>query len=102
MGDSLNVELVYRVCPDKNFLFASDLKDLKSSIMSVMGDGPVNTEAPTDTAPSKKRSKPYFQFLSRIDQTGELTDTTDLPMDIIKYERILRAERTSRNTDDHR
>lgn len=43
-----------------------------------------------------------MDFLQSIDQTGELTDTSAIPVDVVKYERNVRAERSSRVLDETR
>lgn len=43
-----------------------------------------------------------MDFLQSIDQTGELADTSAIPVDVVKYERNVRAERSSRVLNETR
>lgn len=79
-----------------------DLKDLRSNMTGILGEATLDPEVAGETPFPKKRSRVCLDFLSSIDQTGELTDTTNLPVDIVKYERTVRAERSSRALDEAR
>ncbi|XP_069687974.1 transcription initiation protein SPT3 homolog [Periplaneta americana] len=74
------------------------VRDLKSNINNVLGESSVEGDLQLDTSlgTGKKRSRLCLDFLQSIDQTGELTDTSSFPIDIVKYERNVRAERASR------
>lgn len=81
-----------------------DMKDIKASIhrsSSVDDDDAADTA--TDVKPLQtqgKRRKICYEFLSSIDQTGELLDLfEDDAVDDIKYERLLRADLRARCLD---
>jgi hypothetical protein len=78
------------------------VKDLKKNISGVLQDSSLDWDATLETsgAPGKKQSHMCLEFLQSIDQTGELTDTSAVPLDMVKYERNVRAERSSRMLDD--
>ncbi|XP_045196259.2 transcription initiation protein SPT3 homolog [Mercenaria mercenaria] len=79
-----------------------DMKDTKAAIhRSASVDDEENSET-ADAKPhqSGKRRKVCYEFLSSIDQTGELLDLfEDEAKDDVKYERLLRADLTSRCLD---
>lgn len=84
----------------KRFLQYMGLKDLKAIALK----GAEEEESPETTdkpPPAKKRSRMCHDFLSSIDQTGELISLfEDLDeKDEIKHERLLRAELRTRGMD---
>ncbi|KDR18882.1 transcription initiation protein SPT3 homolog isoform X3 [Zootermopsis nevadensis] len=80
------------------------VKDMKKNINSVLLesslDGDLMLETPRGSG--KKQTNLCMDFLRSIDQTGELTDTCTLPVDMVKHERNVRAERSSRVLDETR
>jgi hypothetical protein len=78
------------------------VKELKKNMSGVLQDSSLDWDATLETsgAPGKKQSHLCMEFLQSIDQTGELTDTSAVPLDVVKYERNVRAERSSRMLDD--
>lgn len=78
------------------------VKDLKKNISGVLQDSSVDWDPTLETscASGTKQSHVCMDFLQSIDQTGELTDTSAIPLDVVKYERNVRAERSSRMLDD--
>jgi hypothetical protein len=78
------------------------VKDLKKNISGMLQDSSLDWDATLETsgAPGMKQSHMCMEFLQSIDQTGELTDTSAVPLDVVKYERNVRAERSSRMLDD--
>ncbi|KAJ9580746.1 hypothetical protein L9F63_024072 [Diploptera punctata] len=75
-----------------------DMKDVKNKVTGILDEDAEDPELALDT-PNRKLSQICMDFLSSIDSTGELIHTGDLPADIVKYERQVRAERTSRTLD---
>ncbi|KAK2185536.1 hypothetical protein NP493_231g02002 [Ridgeia piscesae] len=82
-----------------------ELKDFKAATFKGLG---AEEEDTGDTAAGdvkqalKKRRKICYDFLSSIDQTGELVDLlSDEGIDDIKYERLQRAEQQTRGMDAH-
>lgn len=77
------------------------VRDLKNNINSFLGDSSVEEDLllGPSIGSGKKRSRWCIEFLQSIDQTGELTDMSAYPIDIVKYERNVRAERSSREMD---
>lgn len=82
--------------------FVAGVKDLKKNIGGVLQDSSLDWDATLETssASGKKQNHVCMKFLQSIDQTGELTDTSAVPLDVVKYERNVRAERSSRILDD--
>jgi hypothetical protein len=80
------------------------VKDMKKNINSVLRDSSLDGDLMLETSrgSGKKQSHLCMDFLRSIDQTGELTDTSTLPVDIVKRERNVRAERSSRVLDETR
>jgi hypothetical protein len=79
------------------------MKDLKKNISSILQDSSSldwDITLETSSASGSKQSYMCKEFLKSIDQTGELTDTSAVPVDVVKYERNVRAERSSRTLDD--
>jgi hypothetical protein len=78
------------------------VKELKKNISGVLQDSSLDWDVTLETssASEKKQSHVCMEFLQSIDQTGELTDTSAVPLDVVKYERNVRAERSSRVLDD--
>jgi len=78
------------------------MKDLKKNISGILQDSSLDWDVTLETssASGKKQSLVCMEFLKSIDQTGELTDTSVVPFDVVKYERNVRAERSSRVLDD--
>jgi hypothetical protein len=78
------------------------MKDLKKNISGILQDSSLDWDVTLDTpsASGTKQSHVCLEFLQSIDQTGELTDTSAVPVDVVKYERNVRAERSSRILDD--
>jgi hypothetical protein len=78
------------------------VKDLKKNISGILHDSSLDWDVPLETssASGMKQSHVRMEFLQSIDQTGELTDTSAIPVDVVKYERNVRAERSSRILDD--
>lgn len=77
------------------------VKDLKKNINGILQDSLVDGDLTLETS-GMKQSHVCMEFLQSIDQTGELTDTSAIPLDVVKYERNVRAERSSRVLDDAR
>jgi hypothetical protein len=86
------------------FIIVAAVKDLKGNINSVLLDSSLDGDLMLEMSngSGKKRSRLCMDFLQSIDQTGELTDTSTLPVDMVKYERNIRAERSSRVLDETR
>jgi hypothetical protein len=78
------------------------MKDLKKNISSFLQDSPLDVDLTLESSRGKKQSNMCMDFLQSIDQTGELTDTSTIPVDVVKYERNVRAERSSRVLDEAR
>ena len=78
------------------------VKDLKKNISGILQDSSLDWDVTVETssASGTKQSNVCKEFLQSIDQTGELTDTSAVPVDVVKYERNVRAERSSRILDD--
>jgi len=78
------------------------VKDLKKNISGILQDSSSDWDITPETssASGSKQSHMCKEFLKSIDQTGELTDTSAVPVDVVKYERNVRAERSSRILDD--
>jgi hypothetical protein len=78
------------------------VKDLKKNISGILQDSPLDWDITQETssASGSKQIHMCEKFLKSIDQTGELTDTSAVPVDVVKYERNVRAERSSRILDD--
>ena len=78
------------------------VKDLKKNISGILQDSSLDWDVTPETssASGRKQSHVCMEFLQSIDQTGELTDTSAVPVDVVKYERNVRAERSSRILDD--
>ncbi|KAL4233405.1 Transcription initiation protein SPT3 [Mactra antiquata] len=80
-----------------------DMKDLKASIhrsTSVDDEESLDNAETKPQQTSRKRRKICYDFLSSIDQTGELLDLfEDDTQDDVKYERLLRADLKSRSLD---
>lgn len=82
-----------------------ELKDFKAATFKGVG---AEEEDTSDSAAGdvkqalKKRRKICYDFLSSIDQTGEMVDlVSDEGVDDIKYERQQRAEQQTRGMDAH-
>ncbi|KAK7106878.1 hypothetical protein V1264_014908 [Littorina saxatilis] len=79
-----------------------ELKDLK--VAALKGSG-LDEEDPAELGDAKpqilkRRRKACYDFLASIDQTGELLALFDDPgVDMVKHQRLVRAELTSRNMD---
>lgn len=84
----------------KRFLQYMGLKDLKAIALKG-AEEEESPETPDKPPPAKKRSRMCHDFLSSIDQTGELISLfEDLDeKDEIKHERLLRAELRTRGMD---
>ncbi|CAC5377961.1 SUPT3H [Mytilus coruscus] len=84
----------------KRFLQYMGLKDLKAIALKG-AEEEESPETPDKPPPAKKRSRMCHDFLSSIDQTGELISLfEDLDAkDEIKHERLLRAELRTRGMD---
>jgi hypothetical protein len=78
------------------------MKDLKKSISSYIQDLPLDGDLTLESSRGKRQSHMCMDFLQSIDQTGELTDMSAVPVDVVKYERNVRAERSSRLLDETR
>jgi hypothetical protein len=78
------------------------VKELKKNISGILQDSSLDWDVTLETssASGTKQSHVCKEFLQSIDQTGELTDTSAVPVDVVKYERNVRAERSSRILDD--
>lgn len=81
-----------------------DMKDLKASIhRSCSVDDEEAADHAAESKPAQtqgKRRKVCYEFLSSIDQTGELLDLfEEEPQDDVKYERLLRADLRARCLD---
>lgn len=81
-----------------------DMKDMKAAIHRSASVDEEESAENADTKPAQpttgKRRKVCYEFLSTIDQTGELLDLfEDEAQDDVKYERLLRADLTSRCLD---
>jgi hypothetical protein len=78
------------------------VKDLKKNISGILQDSSLDWDVTLETssASGTKQIHVCMEFLQSIDQTGELTDTSAIPVDVVKYERNVRAERSSRILDD--
>jgi len=78
------------------------VKDLKKNISGILQDSSLDWDVTLETSSTSgtKQSHVCAQFLRSIDQTGELSDTSAIPVDVVKYERNVRAERSSRILDD--
>ncbi|XP_071133794.1 transcription initiation protein SPT3 homolog isoform X11 [Mytilus edulis] len=84
----------------KRFLQYMGLKDLKAIALKG-GEEEESPETPDKPPSAKKRSRMCHDFLSSIDQTGELISLfEDIDeKDEIKHERLLRAELRTRGMD---
>ncbi|PNF34211.1 hypothetical protein B7P43_G17512 [Cryptotermes secundus] len=78
------------------------MKDLKKCISSYIQDLPLDGDLTLESSRGKRQGHMCMDFLQSIDQTGELTDTSAIPVDVVKYERNVRAERSSRVLDETR
>ena len=78
------------------------VKDLKKNISGLLQESSLDWDVTVEasSASGMKQSHVCMEFLQSIDQTGELTDTSAIPLDVVKYERNVRAERSSRMLDD--
>lgn len=80
-----------------------DMKDLKAHIHRSSSVDEEDTQEHVEgkpQQPARKRRKVCYEFLSSIDQTGELLDLfEDDTEDDVKYERLLRADLRSRCLD---
>lgn len=77
-----------------------DLKDLKSLAMKGIDEEDAIEQGDKSGVPMKRRRKQCYDFLSSIDQTGELMALFDDDgTDEIKHERLLRAELLTRGMD---
>ncbi|KAK7474800.1 hypothetical protein BaRGS_00033981 [Batillaria attramentaria] len=77
-----------------------DLKDFKMAALK--GALPEEEEGEVDVKPQimKRRRKVCYDFLASIDQTGELLALFDDPgVDLVKHERLVRAELMARGMD---
>lgn len=84
----------------KRFLQYMGLKDMKAMALKGVDEEEIQ-DSPDKPSTVKRRSKMCYDFLSSIDQTGELTclfDELD-QVDEIKYERLVRAELRTRGMD---
>jgi hypothetical protein len=86
------------------YVAVAAVKDMKKNINSVLRDSSLDGDVMLETSrgSGKKQSHLCMDFLQSIDQTGELTDTSTLPVDLVKHERNVRAERSSRMMDESR
>ena len=78
------------------------LKDVKTAQLKATGfeEDEATEQTQEIKAPPKKRKKICYDFLSTIDQTGELVALFDDELsDEVKHERALRAEMLSRTLD---
>ncbi|ESO93279.1 hypothetical protein LOTGIDRAFT_119719 [Lottia gigantea] len=74
------------------------VKDTKAMLLRSVGTE--DNEEIAQPVPTYKRRKVCYDFLSSIDQTGELVALfDDESVDEIKHERLMRAELQSRNLD---
>jgi hypothetical protein len=78
------------------------MKDWKKNISSYIQDLPFDGDFTLESSRGNRQSHMCIEFLQSIDQTGELTDMSTIPVDIVKYERNVRAERSSRVLDETR
>ncbi|PSN56066.1 hypothetical protein C0J52_05874 [Blattella germanica] len=77
------------------------LKDIHANVKGAV-EGAVaggSADSLPDSITSMKRSRTCIDFLTSIDQTGELTDSTIIPFDVIKHQRDVRAEKASKEMD---
>jgi hypothetical protein len=80
------------------------VKDMKKKINSIFRDSSLDGDLMQETSrgSGNKQSQLCMDFLRSVDQTGELTDPSMLPVDMVKHERDVRAERSSRVLDETR
>lgn len=78
------------------------MKDLKRNISSYIQDLSLDGHLIFESSCGNRQSQICMDFLQSIDQTGELTDTSAVPVDVVKHERNVRAERSSRVLDETR
>jgi hypothetical protein len=78
------------------------MKDLKKNINNYVQDLPLDGDFALESSRGNRQSHMCMEFLQSIDQTGELADMTTIPVDVVKYERNVRAERSSRVLDETR
>ncbi|KAJ8315480.1 hypothetical protein KUTeg_007630 [Tegillarca granosa] len=77
-----------------------DLKDMKSLALKGIDEEEAIEQGDKSGAPVKRRRKQCYDFLSSIDQTGELVALFDDDgTDEVKHERLLRAELLTRGMD---
>jgi hypothetical protein len=84
------------------FAIVAAMKDLKKNISSYIQDLPLDGELTVESSRGNRQRHVCMEFLQSIDQTGELTDMSAIPVDVVKYERNVRAERSSRVLDETR
>ncbi|XP_064629456.1 transcription initiation protein SPT3 homolog isoform X2 [Lineus longissimus] len=94
----------------RRFLRYMEVKDLKSQALKTMGDqeeqseqGGEATKSSSSSYPRSRRRKICYDFLSSIDQTGELIALfDDDSVDEIKFQRSVRADIQARNMDEQK
>ncbi|XP_063223740.1 transcription initiation protein SPT3 homolog isoform X2 [Bacillus rossius redtenbacheri] len=72
-----------------------DVKDMKCKLAHTASVTTGIEEALPET-PVKKHRKALMEYLESIDVTGELTDKSHRPFDVVKHERNVRADRMSK------